>query len=71
MSRINKSLKSIPSHVAIDPVVLRPLLDVVAVHPVVLLVGCFNFHQLLQLVYAISAFAILMRRHIFLNWVEF
>ena len=66
----NKLLKSVSSHVAVHPIVLGPLLNVVAIHPVVLLIACFYFHQLFQLVDAVPTLAVLMRPHILLYWVE-
>ena len=48
---------------------LRPLLDVITVHPVVLLAACLYLGQLL-LVYALCALAVIIGGSIFLDWVE-
>lgn len=48
---------------------LRPLLDVIAVHSVVLLTARLYLGQLL-LIYALCALAVIVGGSIFLDWVE-
>lgn len=62
---------SMPGHIAVHSVVVGPLLDVVAVHAVVLpLAGVAHLHvrQLLHLRYAFLVLTVL-RARVFFNWM--